>query len=383
MAKQSLVDLTRPQTLDEIIGCGELKEVIRYSIEGAKKLNHPFEHFIIVGPPGTSKSTLAGIIANLTGGQVYKILGTQLKSEQDIIDIVQSAVDNDVCYVEEAHAIGKHAQTTLLEVLENCKILSLGNEHVSRLLWLFPTTNPGKLSKPLRERCKTLHTSFYAIEELEQILINAANKLEIDLTIDPKGLRLLAESSRGTPRIAVAQRLDSVVKVMAVDEAPFSLEIVQKTLKMQGIGPYGLDAADLKYCNVLYEKMKHSTSGCVSLGTMSKSLGLATDVIDIIEQFLLQINCLNITTSGRSLTDFGLSLIGKKNQIVNKVITTNVAIDKDKIKTLLDDPEIRKKGIRAICKELNLPYPQSIGVVRSIIEPLGYKSVKKAGIIPI
>ena len=72
--EENLENSLRPQTLDEYIGQNKVKENMKIYIEAAKKRGEPLDHCLFYGPPGLGKTTLAGIIKEITIGVVLFIL---------------------------------------------------------------------------------------------------------------------------------------------------------------------------------------------------------------------------------------------------------------------------------------------------------------------
>ena len=90
MANRPLADRMRPQNFDEIVGQTHLvgkDGIIRKLIE-----NHRIPNMIFYGPPGTGKTTVANIIASLSGMQLYKLNATTA-SLSDVKDVI-SSTDN-------------------------------------------------------------------------------------------------------------------------------------------------------------------------------------------------------------------------------------------------------------------------------------------------
>jgi len=317
---QNLSSFVRPKTLDEIVGMEHNKQILHYDINGCLELGQPMPSYIISGIAGGGKTTIAGIIATLAESNIYKYVGTEIKNVEDLLEIADICKDDDVIYLEEAHAMGKNVQTALLEWIESFKLPD--GTDAPRISFIMPTTNPGKLSKPLRDRCKHLHVGYYSIAEIEEILVQAAQKVGINLTVDTDALHILAKCSRGTPRIAINNRLDIVRKIMVVDKLPFCLDTVRKMLETHDINEWGLEANDLLYLNTLYDKVS-LTKRPVSKMNMSYSTGFDVDMIEeVIERYLLQIDIIKIESRGRMITPFGCEVLSKLNPLVSRRLMT-------------------------------------------------------------
>ncbi|MBC8570761.1 replication-associated recombination protein A [Zongyangia hominis] len=119
-----LADRMRPQTLDEVVGQRHLigkGAVLRRIVESGQIPN-----MIFYGPSGIGKTTVARIIAQSAGKQLFKLNGTTA-STADIKDIVAQTntlggLGGILLYLDEIQYLNKKQQQTLLEFIENGSI---------------------------------------------------------------------------------------------------------------------------------------------------------------------------------------------------------------------------------------------------------------------
>lgn len=119
-----LADRLRPQSLDEVFGQEHLigeGMILRNIIE-----KNEVPNMIFYGPSGVGKTTIANIIANRTGKQIYRLNATTA-SVSDIRDIVKSldsfmTMNGVLLYLDEIQHFNKKQQQSLLEFMENGKI---------------------------------------------------------------------------------------------------------------------------------------------------------------------------------------------------------------------------------------------------------------------
>jgi Holliday junction DNA helicase RuvB len=382
-------DLVAPKNLDEIVGMEDIREIVRYEITGSKKLNEPISHWIISGSAGTGKSMIARLIATMIHGNVFRYLAADLKNQDNVYELATQLKDNDVVFLEEAHGLNKRVETTLLTWLEENKLLGGGQWGVvnaPKVCFIFPTTHENDLSAPLRSRCKILRTSYYTNDQIKEIIKRASQKLEMKIN-DDDALTLLAQSSRGTPRTAIINRLDPLRKIMAVDNLKFNKETVEKFFKIHNIDPYGLESHDKLYCDALYNKMNESGGRPVSLKVLAQTTGLSIGIVEhIVEPYLHQIDVIRIDTRGRSFTNTGYDILGFSPIIPEKVslgVYNAIEIDRAALKVLIDNEDIRREGMRGIAKHMGLRYPQDNFRIQSALADLGYVSKQRVGIVKL
>lgn len=381
----SISEKTRPSTLEQIVGCDYIKQTIKYSVTGAAKLNETPPHFLLSGSAGTGKTTVARAIGECNGGEFHQIMGYDLKSSEDIQGLAASVKSKDCILIDEAQAMNAKAQVALLSWLEDYRISTEnGRVDAPRVSFCFATTNPGKLSRPLRERCKNLQLSFYSLNQLKQILYNAGLKYNLNLRSDDDALTLLAQCSRGIPRIAILHRLDLLRKMMIVDNLPYNLTTVENMLKINKINEFGLEANDMKYLEVLYDKLTDNSNKPVSKKIISQCVGLDDDGIDVLESYLNMISAIRILSNGRTLTPFGCELINKPIiTSFNAKKASAVRVDIEKMKKFLEDKGNHKKGMKGLADFLGLTYGKDNHLLREALKTLGYQPVQRAGIISI
>ena len=157
------------------------------------------------------------------------------------------------------------------------------------------TTREGLLSGPMRARFGIpLKLDFYPPEEIKLVVLRSAGILGIEIADDAAAL--VAERSRGTPR--VANRLLRRVRDLATvrSEGTIDLAIAEEGLAMIGIDDRGLDEMDRK---ILTTVLRHGGAP-VGLKTIAVSVGEEEDTIaEVYEPYLIQQGLLRKTARGR------------------------------------------------------------------------------------
>jgi Holliday junction DNA helicase RuvB len=279
------------------------------AIEAAKQRGEPLEHVLLHGPPGLGKTTLAHVIASEMGGSVVQTSGPALTRGTDLVAALTRLNHGDVLFIDEIHRLPISVEEFVYPAMEDFKIdvtldagLSARTVQVrcKPFTLIGATTRAGLLSAPLRSRFGiTHHLRFYSKDDLLTILSRSARLLAIDNPHDD-ALGLIADRSRGTPRIA--NRLLRRVRDFATVRAKgiVSRGVAHEALAIEGVDELGLDDLDRSFLRTLATTYR---GGPVGLETIAATISEdALTLEDVVEPYLLQIGFLARTRRGRTLT---------------------------------------------------------------------------------
>ena len=166
-----LAERMRPKTLDEYIGQKHLVgpgAVLRKMIDSGK-----ISSFILWGPPGVGKTTLAQIIANKLETPFYT-LSAVTSGEKDVREVSEKAKNNrffsmhsPILLIDEIHRFSKSQQDSLLGAVEQGVITLIGAT----------TENPSfEVIRPLLSRCQLYVLKSLDKEDLLALLQQAVQK---------------------------------------------------------------------------------------------------------------------------------------------------------------------------------------------------------------
>jgi holliday junction DNA helicase RuvB len=160
------------------------------------------------------------------------------------------------------------------------------------------TTKSGKISAPLRSRFGiTERLDFYADTDLQTIV--SQNAQFLNLTLAPSAALRIAQSARGTPRIAkkILRRVRDFAQVHNDNIA--DEQLVQQALTFLGIHQDGLTTIDLL---ILEKIITNFNGGPVGLETLASLVGEDSDTLETVyEPFLLRKGYLEKTSRGRQI----------------------------------------------------------------------------------
>lgn len=298
----------RPQTLDEYIGQGKLKEMLKIYIQAAKNRGESLDHCLFYGPPGLGKTTISNIIANELGVNIKVTSGPAIEKPGEIAAILNGLSEGDVLFVDEIHRLNRQVEEVLYPAMEDFAIdIMLGKDSTARSIRLdLPhftligaTTRAGLLSAPLRDRFGIItKLEFYTTEELMQIVRRSAKVLNVD--IDDAGAERIALRSRGTPRLAnrLLKRVRDFADVRF--DGRITQEVADMALDILDVDKLGLDQNDRNYLMTIIDKF---SGGPVGVETLAAALGEDSGTIeDVYEPYLLMNGLINRTPRGRVAT---------------------------------------------------------------------------------
>ncbi len=160
MSLQPLAERLRPRTLDEYIGQKHLvgpDSILRRMIDSGR-----VSSFILWGPPGVGKTTLARIIANTTKSTFYT-LSAVTSGVKDVREVIEQcrrdtqsmfSAGRPILFIDEIHRFSKSQQDSLLGAVENGTVTLIGAT----------TENPSfEVIRPLLSRAQV-----YVLKPLEE-----------------------------------------------------------------------------------------------------------------------------------------------------------------------------------------------------------------------
>ena len=202
-APAPLADRMRPRTLDEILGQEHLLgpgRVLRVALEGGEP-----HSMILWGPPGSGKTTLASLMAHVTGAR-FVAFSAVLSGVKEIREVVAEAERDrarrgarTILFVDEIHRFNRAQQDAFLPHVEKGTLVLVGAT----------TENPSfEVNGALLSRCRVYVLRALGEEDLVVILRRALGDAERGLAaagpaVSDDALRLIAAIANGDARAAL------------------------------------------------------------------------------------------------------------------------------------------------------------------------------------
>ena len=168
---EPLAERMRPRTLDDYIGQRQLVgegAVLRKMIEARR-----VSSFILWGPPGVGKTTLAQIVAQVMEVPFYTLsaVTSGVKDVREVIDKAKNSrffnQGNPILFIDEIHRFSKSQQDSLLGAVEKGIVTLIGAT----------TENPSfEVIRPLLSRCQLFVLKPLEKDDLLELLHRAVEK---------------------------------------------------------------------------------------------------------------------------------------------------------------------------------------------------------------
>ena len=224
---QPLAERLRPTTLDDYIGQQHLVgpgAVLRKMIDAGR-----ISSFILWGPPGVGKTTLAQIIAHKLETPFYT-LSAVTSGVKDVRDVIERAKSNrffsqasPILFIDEIHRFSKSQQDSLLGAVEQGTVTLIGAT----------TENPSfEVIRPLLSRCQ-----LYVLKPLEKndLLELLHRAIHSDLLLKERSIELKETTAMLRYSGGDARKLLNILELVAgaENEGPVTItdELVTRCLQ--------------------------------------------------------------------------------------------------------------------------------------------------------
>ena len=227
--KKPLADRMRPEKLSDFVGQERAVGAgspLRRMIE-----RDMLQSVLFYGPPGTGKTTLATVIANVTGNQFVSInaVSSGVPELRKLIskaqELQRSGMGRTIVFIDEIHRFNKAQQDVLLPYVENGTIVLIGAT----------TENPFfEINSPLLSRMKVIRLEKLTPQHMQQIILRAIEDKERgfggSFTIEEDALKILADFSAGDARSALNMLEQAEFMLPETGERKITIEVLRSVI---------------------------------------------------------------------------------------------------------------------------------------------------------
>ncbi|HPE36450.1 MAG TPA: Holliday junction branch migration DNA helicase RuvB [Spirochaetales bacterium] len=309
-------NVLRPRFLSEFLGQAGVKDNLAVFIQAAKNRGEALDHVFLIGPPGLGKTTLAGILSRELDVEFKVTSAPALEKPKDLAGILTTLSPRSVFFIDEVHRLKPAIEEMLYMAMEDGELdFIIGQGPSARTLRIpLPpftlvgaTTRAGMVGSPLVSRFGiNVRLGFYDKTDMVAILSRSAAILGMALDIDAAGL--LADASRGTPRVAnrLLRRMRDFAQVDG--KATVDADVVRRGLGRLEVDAYGLERHDRDVLATIIEKFG---GGPVGAETLAVSTSESVETLeDYLEPYLIQAGFLMRTPRGRIATPLAYRHLG-------------------------------------------------------------------------
>lgn len=215
-----LAERMRPRTLDDYVGQKHLVgqgSVLRKMIE-----SRHISSFILWGPPGVGKTTLAQIVANQLDVPFFT-LSAVTSGVKDVRDVIEKARSgrffnsaNPILFIDEIHRFSKSQQDSLLGAVEKGIVTLIGAT----------TENPSfEVIRPLLSRCQLYILKPLGEDDLLQLLKRA---IETDVELSQRKINIEETAAILRYSGGDARKLLNILELVVGASSDESVDITDK-----------------------------------------------------------------------------------------------------------------------------------------------------------
>jgi holliday junction DNA helicase RuvB len=319
-----------------IVGHDATKKLIMVASAAAKARNEALPHMLFSGLAGTGKTTFAMGVAKVANVGFLPVSPDDMTSMESVLATLDK-ISNDgynrygdrlgkdrpiyptIIFFDEIHRMPRKGQEILGIAMEKFQVES---GKPNKFFWIpyftiiGATTDDGELTKPFREKFK-LRFIFETYEFVDMVKIINFHARQKGIDITPKAARLIAERSRGVPRLAVNYLERGRDYAHSISAGVVTTANVSSAFDQMKIDSKGLSPTEMKILKILYSAREPIGLDNLSIITNESQKNIKNTV----EPYLIQQGLILRAGRGRVITDAGrkhLESYGFEGRIIDK-----------------------------------------------------------------
>lgn len=232
---QPLAYRIRPKVFSEVYGQDHLvgsNGILTAMLKKEKPMS-----FILHGPPGTGKTTIATIFAEETHIEAF-FYNASTDNKARLSDLLQATNYRDILIIiDEIHRMKTDVQDVLLPYVESGKATIIG----------ITTLNPYQsINMAIRSRCHLFEVNKLSDEDIEKALMNGLKHLDVKIKIEKKAVESIIRFANYEIRSAL-NLLESASLVLNDGDLLTNANI----LRIAGNAKFDLDKSEDNYYQLL------------------------------------------------------------------------------------------------------------------------------------
>jgi Holliday junction resolvasome RuvABC ATP-dependent DNA helicase subunit len=277
-------------------------------------------NLLFTGPASTGKTLFSSTIAQVLGLPFVDMNGDTLKSIDQLLDRLTTAVEDAgmspqqvgtqggipkvkyppaIVFIDECHRLSAQAQNELLTAIEPKERKAKTNDQIADLediTFLLATTDSAKLIQPLQTRCRIVSLDAYTRDQVAKIIQRSFGGWPTTV------YEQLAVAGRLIPRQALTQAGDFKLYLeQERSDERASENVVLAYMESRGMNSLGLVKRDYHYLQLLSDGKPRA------LNLIAKQLQLdEAEVENTVEPYLWHLKFVERGSKGRTITSKGL-----------------------------------------------------------------------------